>query len=66
MNNNIWFTTPTISINLNYVASFALKNLGILFNITSEQPILVTFDTHTAAENESIAPEHEFDGGTWR
>lgn len=49
MNNN-WFVTPCICVNLSHVTTFTLREKGILFHLTTGEPVLVKFDDSQQAE----------------
>lgn len=51
MNNN-WFVTPCICVNLSHVTTFTLREKGILFHLTTGEPVLVKFDDSQQAEAE--------------
>ncbi len=51
MNNN-WFVTPCISVNLSQVVTISLRDKGILFHLTTGEPVLVEFDDSQQAEAE--------------
>lgn len=52
MMNKNWFVTPCISVNLSQVLTITLRDKGILFHLTTGEPVLVEFDDSQQAEAE--------------